>query len=394
MATIKPYESAKGRRYRVRFRTPDGRQTDKRGFRTKKEAEAFANTVEVKKLTGSFVSHSAGRVTVGDLGPDWVERQKAHMKASGHRSYDSAWRIHVEPKWGDVPIGDIRFSTVQAWVAEMTSKRGPVIVQTAHSVLSRILEDAVKDNRLSVNPAKGVKLPRRVKKPNAYLTHAQVHQLATESGRYKSLILLLSYTGLRWGEVAGLKVSDIDFLRRRVTVHQNAVQVGTETVVGTLKSHKHRSVPLPVFVANELSKTCRGKDRDDLLWPSRTGGHLAPPSTNDSWLSGAVGRCQKTANEARAKEKEGGGEPTTPVFPRVTAHDLRHTAASLAISAGANVKAVQRMLGHASAAMTLDVYADLFDDDLDTVADRLDESVGKMWAGTKKGADATSGTDP
>jgi len=70
----------------------------------------------------------------------------------------------------------------------------------------------------------------------------------------------------------------------------------------------------------------------------------------------------------------------TLVFPRVTAHDLRHTAASLAISAGANVKVVQRMLGHKSAAMTLDTYADLFDDDLTGLADKLDGSVGKMWA--------------
>jgi integrase len=73
-------------------------------------------------------------------------------------------------------------------------------------------------------------------------------------------------------------------------------------------------------------------------------------------------------------------EPSMPVFPRVTAHDLRRTAASPAISAGASVKWVQRMLGHRSAAMTLDVYADLFDDDLTAVADRLDESVGKMRA--------------
>ncbi len=69
----------------------------------------------------------------------------------------------------------------------------------------------------------------------------------------------------------------------------------------------------------------------------------------------------------------------------MTPHDLRHTAASLAVSAGANVKAVQRMLGHASATMTLDTYADLFDDDLDAVAERLDvalmlASVGGMWA--------------
>jgi site-specific recombinase XerC len=71
--------------------------------------------------------------------------------------------------------------------------------------------------------------------------------------------------------------------------------------------------------------------------------------------------------------------------PRTTPHDLRHTAASLAVSAGANVKAVQKMLGHASAAMTLDIYADLFDDDLEAVAVALDQarsqaSVGKMWA--------------
>jgi len=72
----------------------------------------------------------------------------------------------------------------------------------------------------------------------------------------------------------------------------------------------------------------------------------------------------RTVGEARAID---------PTFPRGTIHDLRHTAASLAMSAGANVKAVQRMLGHASAAMTFDTYADLFDHDLDAVWDRLDE---------------------
>lgn len=90
-----------------------------------------------------------------------------------------------------------------------------------------------------------------------------------------------------------------------------------------------------------------------------------------------MARCQAATDAARAKE---GDEPTTPVFPRVTAHALRHTAASLAISAGANVKVVQRMLGHSSAAMTSDVYADLFDDDLTGVADKLDITVGRMWA--------------
>jgi integrase len=113
-----------------------------------------------------------------------------------------------------------------------------------------------------------------------------------------------------------------------------------------------------------ITQTCAdarpGKGRDDLLWPTASGGYMGPPASKESWLSGAVARCQTT----------------NPTFSKITAHALRHTAASLAISAGANPKVVQRMLGRASAVMTLDVYADLFDSDLTSVA----ESVGKMWA--------------
>ena len=161
------------------------------------------------------------------------------------------------------------------------------------------------------------------------------------------------------GEAAALRVRDIDFLRRRIELHTNAVKVGGTFEVGSLKSNKNRVVVVPAFVTDALAHTARGKNRDELLWPSTTGGYLRPPSSSESWLAGAVTRCQKT----------------DPTFPRVTAHDLSHTAASLAIHAGANPKVVQRMLGHASAAMTLDVYADLFDSDLTSVA----ESVAKMW---------------
>ena len=181
-----------------------------------------------------------------------------------------------------------------------------------------------------------------------YLTVGQLNRLADESGRYSSLVLLLGVGGLRWGEAAALRVSDIDFLRRRIELHRNAVTVGRQTYVGTLKSNKNRTVALPPFVIDALAQTAEGKGRDELLWPSQTGSYLAPPAARESWLSGAVARCQKA----------------DPTFPRVTAHALRHTAASLAISAGANPKVVQRMLGHAWAAMTLDVYADLFESDL------------------------------
>jgi integrase len=98
---------------------------------------------------------------------------------------------------------------------------------TAYSVLARILDDAVRDRLLASNPARGVKLPKRPPRRNVYLTVGQLECLAEESGRYRSLVLLLGVGGLRWAEAAPLRPCDIDFLRRRVTLHRNAVQVGT-----------------------------------------------------------------------------------------------------------------------------------------------------------------------
>ena len=151
-------------------------------------------------------------------------------------------------------------------------------------------------------------------------------------------------------------------LRRRAAVSENAVQVRGKIHVGTTKPHKNRTVPLPAFLLPYLARQCEGKGRDDLLFADGDGQYPLQPHTKSGWLDRAV---------------------VAAGIPRVTLHDLRHTSASLAVSAGANVKAVQRMLGHASAAMTLDVYADLFDDDLEAVAVALDEarsreSVAKM----------------
>jgi integrase len=237
-------------------------------------------------------------------------------------------------------------------------------VKRTHHVLSAILADAVSDNLIARNPASGVKLPPIPRKRPAYLTHRQVAALAAASGPYEGLVLLLAHTGLRWGEAIGLRVRDLDMLRRRATVSENAVQVGAQIHVGTPKAHKRRTVPLPEFLLPYLARQCEGRGREDLLFPGDDGGYLKRPHPTCGWFIKAVAETG---------------------VPHTTPHDLRHTAASLAVSAGANVKAVQKMLGHASAAMTLDIYADLFDDDLEAVAialheARARESVGKMWA--------------
>jgi integrase len=126
-------------------------------------------------------------------------------------------------------------------------------------------------------------------------------------------------------------------------------------------------VPFPRLLEAQLREQAGGKANDDLLFSDLNGDHLRrtrASAGSRSWFKTALAKAE---------------------LRPMTLHDLRHTAASLAISAGANVKAVQRMLGHASAAMTLDTYSDLFDDDLNNVSDRLDAAyekavVGKMWA--------------
>jgi integrase len=361
VATVEKYATKSGTElWRVRYRTPDKRSTQKRGFTTKRDAERFANKVEVSKMTGDYVAPALGKITVGELGPAWLIRQRGHLKASTMMSYELSWATHVAGRWGGVPISGVYHSDVQAWIADLSSRRGPQVVRIAYSVLARILDDAVRDRLIPANQARGVKLPKVPPRQHTYLTAEQLQHLADESGRYSSLVLVLGIGGLRLGEAAALRVSDIDFLRRRIHLHRNAVKVGGEFVVGPLKNNKNRSVALPTFVIDELAHECAGKGRDDLVWPSPRGGYISGPSLwKTSWLATAVKRCQAA----------------DPSFPRITPHGLRHTAASLAIHAGANPKVVQRMLGHASAAMTLDVYADLFDSDLESVA----ESVAKMW---------------
>ncbi|WP_407695174.1 Arm DNA-binding domain-containing protein, partial [Mycolicibacter icosiumassiliensis] len=183
MATISKYElPRKGKdgkpiepvvRYRVRYRTPDHRQTDKRGFATKKAAEAFAATVEVSKLKGEYVAPALGKITVGELGPGWLKRQQGVMKPSAYHSIESAWRVHVQPRWARTQIAEIAYSDVQAWITELATKRKATLVITVYSVLARILDDAVRDRRLAANPARGVKLPTRARRKNVYMTADQ-----------------------------------------------------------------------------------------------------------------------------------------------------------------------------------------------------------------------------
>ncbi|PRC42815.1 site-specific integrase, partial [Mycobacterium sp. ITM-2017-0098] len=291
--------------------------------------------------------------TVAELAPDWLGRKKQATAVSHYRMLESAWRVHVAPKWGKTAVADVDQLAVEAWISAMSRDgAGSTTVRRAYGVLSGILGDAVKARRLALNPARGVEnLPRKSRKRHVYLSAEDVERLAEAAGAHGPLVLLLAYTGLRWGEAISLRVKDVGFLRRRLLVHENAVQLGVDHAVGPTKGREARSVPCARFVLDELSVLCTGKDSEDLVFEHSGGGFLPRPKSHRGWFASAV-------RQASVQD--------------ITPHDLRHTCASLAISAGVNVLTLQRMLGHKSAAITLDVYADLFDEDLDKAADALD----------------------
>lgn len=427
MASIESYETAAGRRWMVRYRTPERTTTKRRGFERRRDAEAFLHSIEVAKSRGEFVAASAGRVTVGELAKRWRENQVA--KPATLAANASSLEVHILPKWGKVYAADVAHTDVKAWVSSLSATRGPATVRRAHNVLSMILADAVRDGRLARNPAEGVPLPRKIPKPRVYLSHAQVRSLAAAAGDFGPVVWTLAYTGLRWGELAALKAGRVDMLRRRLEVVENVVDVGGRLTWGTPKTHESRSVPFPEFLAPVLAGALAGKGPDDLVFTGGRGGVLRhnserrrhfdpavevagravvelqaavriPASARDGVFGEATGAAVSAWQGRHGVPVTGRGDsatwralaaswevpelerfavvdvgPGSRDFGRLTPHDLRHTAASLAVSAGANVKAVQRMLGHASAAMTLDTYADLFDDGLDAVATRLNDQM-------------------
>ena len=155
MATIESYETAKGTRYMVRYRTPDHRTTTKRGFKRKKDARDWSNGTEVSKNDGTFVAVSAGMVTVGERSGAWLAKKSVGLKRSSFVPLEVSWRVHVARRWGGVAVSAVARGDVQQWVNEMSKVSGATVVIRAHSVLAGILDDAVADRLVHGNAARG-----------------------------------------------------------------------------------------------------------------------------------------------------------------------------------------------------------------------------------------------
>jgi integrase len=337
-------------RWIARWRDPAGHQR-KKSFARKVDAQRWLDQALSDLHRGRYIDPVGAKAKTGDYAVRWASGL-AHLKVSTATRYRGIVRVHIVPRWGTWPLGKITLSDVNTWIADLDAAGlRPGSVRQTHRVFSLILDTAVADGRIARNPAAGAKLPRRVRNEPVFLTAQQVVELARASKPQDLPVLTLAFTGLRFGELAGLKVRRFDPVRRRLTVSESVTEVGGRLTWSTPKTHQTRSVPVPRTLATRIEELVRGRNPDDPVFTAPDGGVLRLGNWRVRFFD-------------PARDAAGLGD--------LTPHDLRHTAASLAIASGANVKAVQRMLGHASAAMTLDVYAGLFGDDLDAVAEALD----------------------
>ena len=273
MANITRYQTSKGEtRWRVRYRKPDGSQTDKRGFARKIDAERWAaEHVTIAKARGAFIDPQAGRVTVGSLWAEWIAAKKTRCKASYTSTLEGEWRQRVGPRWSGRTVASITHAEVQEWVGALSSGGcSASVVLRAHGILKGILRQAIRDRLIATDPCEGVELPRKRRKEHRYLTSGELLRLADESGWRRPIVLILGLTGIRWGEMAGLTVADVDRRRRRLWIRRSATEVNGRVVVDTPKSDQWRQVAYPSFLDSIIEGLTCGRGGGEPDGPCRS----------------------------------------------------------------------------------------------------------------------------
>jgi integrase len=345
--------------WRARYRGPDGRFHSK-SFARKADAERWLKVSEVEALTGQWVNPKAGATPFGPYAEDWIAFKRARVGQTTATNTESLLRSRVLPEFGARNLKQITVSDVRKWLAAMTGDGlSPSTVYSYRRVLAHVLDQAVDDGLIVSNPVKKAKAPTVRPRRQLFLSDQELRELGYGCGAYAPMVWFLGWSGLRFGEATALRVGRVNPSKRRVRVEEAATEVAGRLVFGPPKTHEARTVIVPRFVVDAIQPFIENRDADALVFTASRGGPVR--------LNNFRARVFTPAAERMGK-------------PDLVPHDLRDTAASLAISSGASIMAVQRMLGHASAKMTLDVYGSLFEEDLEALADRIQDRYGDSWS--------------
>jgi integrase len=324
--------------WQATVRHPSGRRLT-RTDPLKRAVTEWAAEQERAISRGVWRDPRAGRITV----EAWQQRWWAArvVEDETRRGDLTVLNTHLIPHWGTWPLAKIRRLDVQSWVRGMEQAGvGRSAIRRAYNLLSRMLADAVLEDMLAESPCRGIVLPATPPKTPAWFTRQQAARIvAALSEPHRTMTELMLWTGLRWGEAAGITTANVDWLRGRLTV------AGSVTQFGKIKpypksSKSRREVPVPRHVLDAMSALVEGRDGELVFVTPRQHRTLSGANWRREWYA-----VIDALNANARKDKD--------PIPRWSPHTCRHTAASWLVQDGVPLYDVQRLLGHESFQTTM-----------------------------------------
>ena len=292
-------------------------------------------------MQGIWTDPRQGRTSFREYA-DAVASDRTHLSPGWQQNLDGYLRNHILPVFGDMQIASIRPQHVRGRVPTLTAKDlAPATVGAIYRTFAKIMKTAEIDGLISRSPCIDVGLPRETAKQEMrFLSPAEVGRLAGAiAPRYRALIYTAAYTGLRWGELAALKIERLNLLRGTVDVVEAVAEVNGVLRSGSTKTGATRTVTLPRFLSDMLGEHIG-------LYPSR----------DDHVFSSAEGQPLRRRNFSR---RHFGPAVVAAGLAPLRFHDLRHTCVAMLIAEGAHPKAIQARLGHSTIRLTFDRYGHL-----------------------------------
>ncbi|MBT3320753.1 MAG: site-specific integrase [Anaerolineae bacterium] len=324
---------------------------------------------EINSQIDQGLTFSAARLSVAEYLSEWTKNIELTLRPKTWIQYKQVVRDHLLPYLGKIKLKDLRPDQVQSLYSRKLEEGKSIrTVRLTHAVLRRAMNQAVMWGLIGRNPVLAVKPPKQQKKEMKYLTEAQVKVLlgAVDETRYSALYYLAVTTGLRQGELLGLKWSDFDWGNKRFQVQRQLQRITGKGLVFSEPKTKagKRSIAIGKIAIKKLRRhqeiLCFQREisgdrwqENDLVFPSTIGTPLGPRNLSTHFYNLLI-------------EID---------LPKIRFHDLRHTAATLMFKQGVHPKVVQERLGHSSIVLTMDTYSHVIPSMQEDVADILDKAL-------------------
>lgn len=343
--------------WQVKYRDPAGVQKTKT-FAKKADAQKFETSVKDAAYRGEYIAPEGVKEMFGPFYNAWFS-STVNLRDSTKAQHESYAGSLVLPEFANLPLGAIDHERVQEWVARLSDGRfsgkryRPATVVKAHTILSKVMASAVRKRLIPANPCTLTELPRIEYIEQRFLTPAEVVRLSEAiDPRYRVMVLFAAETGLRSGELYGLRNRRLDLNQRYVEVAEIATEVKGTVNYGLPKTARsYRRVPLGRRLVEELREPVANLGLDDLVFTAPAGGVIRSRLFRKRFWLPAIKKAEL--------------EPLRP-------HDLRHTAVALWIASGASAVEVARRAGHTSTVTVLNRYGHVFPPDSDKVTDAMD----------------------